>query len=313
MEFWRNSSFFLFKMGHYLKICQQRWSWTGGCLLLPLSPCPCPSQDSLITLKILLISQCITGVCATIEFLNTAVALIRHLGWLCLLSSGKSKLCGVQRVGQLPFSKHRSHRCHVAQVHDLEETIIRALHWTLARVEIHFGHLKVVAGFIPPSGDDKRHIGTIGKSVKGAKTKVSLPNKSRLGPRDVPNLWEMFSTSGDSNMNREGTLSILSWDTVETTPGQWGDIEIPVTASLWADNVQSGVVACNINDAHFLDVTLIWNRHWPSWHQYSGVYQLQCWPDNGRGWSDPRAPCVSLSRSSKKFPISKLFFYAHLH
>ena len=119
---------FLFKMGHYLKICQQRWSWTGGCLLLPLSPCPCPSQDSLITLKILLISQCITGVCATIEFLNTAVALIRHLGWLCLLSSGKSKLCGVQRVGQLPFSKHRSHRCHVAQVHHLEETIIRALH-----------------------------------------------------------------------------------------------------------------------------------------------------------------------------------------
>ena len=58
-------------------------------------------------------------------------------------------------------------------------------------------------------------------------------------------------------MKREGTLSILSWDTVETTPGQWGDIEIPVTASLWADNVQSGVVACNINDAHFLDVTLI--------------------------------------------------------
>ena len=115
-------------MRHYLKICQQRWSWTGGCLLLPLSQCPCPSQDSLITLKILLISQCITGVCATIEFLNTAVALIRHLGWLCLLSSGKSKLCGVQRVGQLPFSKHRSHRCHVSQVHNLEETIIRALH-----------------------------------------------------------------------------------------------------------------------------------------------------------------------------------------
>ena len=68
-SFGATPAFFLFKMGHYLKICQQRWSWTGGCLLLPLSPCPCPSQDSLIKLTILMISQCITGAILN-EFVN---------------------------------------------------------------------------------------------------------------------------------------------------------------------------------------------------------------------------------------------------